>query len=932
MDTPLDPMEESDTQARTANGDLPKKDVHEQAQRSRDLVVRVHAPLSPPSPRPDVRWRRVLLPVAGGLALILLAAAVVAGIALFFPASPAPSSAESTAPVDSLGPTVASAVAVNERAIDVVFSESIDPNTVDPGDFAVNTGLAVSGAVLRPDGRTVRIGSDLQKPGFPYAVGCVAGSVNDTHGNGNIEPNIAKFAGFGSTGGTLRVTHAPLKDRPNSSIAKRPSDAAAVEAYRLAAVGGDVQVNGITLRGIDSGDALYSDVAEVWLFGDNGDGALRTDGSDRQLSQNRAFTGSRSGSTVTFGDIQLNIPMGTHIDVWVVLRIGPMARSGRSVGIALRDGDIRTSAGRVAPFGRLTSSANGNTLVVDASGPVMEAAQAVDNSHVDVTFTDVLDPTTVNRNDFYVNSVRPNRASLQQDGHTVRLTVSRPIDVKTVKIAYSFGALQDLAGNPSMAGGSFTILGYAARSGSQDTTAPSVAGMVTATTGTVAPHVAMINWNSSFDSNGVAGYRVWRSSNPATDFAAIGTTSTAPFPDRMGIPGVTYYYRVTAFDTNQNESGISAPSNGVMATWTVVPHKQSYGSGNACDLCHVPHQAVTARGLFRGVDASTTGETSIRFDCHDGSAAAADVRNGAVDSFSLASGHSIENRGDDGDLTDQCSDCHSTHRDPSGRPGLWRDSVGGVKLTGRGDQWCLACHKDGATWSGSGYPDPSAPTRDSVGYPILGTFPGGSVYLDPSKNAHALIASTAPGPDATGCLLCHSAHRGVNAYDGLRAEFRPPAAATLASDQTSGTYAAACLGCHGGDPSWVATGATDIARFVTGPRSGNSGHRILTGGGNLPIGSPLPCYDCHDPHGSARGNQRMLADSLNGSLETSSASGVRAFCLSCHTSSDGMVLEERVLDLGGGLFEHAVRGPAPRWRRRTRRRERAAPAGVRRRS
>lgn len=209
MDTPLDPMEESDTQARTANGDLPKKDVHEQAQRSRDLVVRVHAPLSPPSPRPDVRWRRVLLPVAGGLALILLAAAVVAGIALFFPASPAPSSAESTAPVDSLGPTVASAVAVNERAIDVVFSESIDPNTVDPGDFAVNTGLAVSGAVLRPDGRTVRIGSDLQKPGFPYAVGCVAGSVNDTHGNGNIEPNIAKFAGFGSTGHTARHPRAP---------------------------------------------------------------------------------------------------------------------------------------------------------------------------------------------------------------------------------------------------------------------------------------------------------------------------------------------------------------------------------------------------------------------------------------------------------------------------------------------------------------------------------------------------------------------------------------------------------------------------------------------------------------------------------------------------------------------------------------------------
>ena len=70
--------------------------------------------------------------------------------------------------------------------------------------------------------------------------------------------------------------------------------------------------------------------------------------------------------------------------------------------------------------------------------------------------------------------------------------------------------------------------------------------------------------------------------------------------------------------------------------------------------------------------------------------------------------------------------------------------------------------------------------------------------------------------DQGDCLYCHAAHRGANAYDGLKATFRPTTAATLAADQTQGTYASLCFTCHGGvTPSGFATAPVDIKRFVT---------------------------------------------------------------------------------------------------------------------
>jgi len=345
--------------------------------------------------------------------------------------------------------------------------------------------------------------------------------------------------------------------------------------------------------------------------------------------------------------------------------------------------------------------------------------------------------------------------------------------------------------------------------------------------------------------------------------------------------------------------------------YAASPHSEYNSTTAYCAACHKPHQAATTRGLF-AIEPTVTPVTEqmLCFKCHDGTASRTNVKNGPVNSFDGNSGHVLEHlEADDPllDLTNNCSSCHYPHYDWQIKPRLPQATINGAAVTGANNSWCLACHNDGNDWYGPGYPGVSAPVREADGYPVEGTFPGATVYLDPARNAHASIpASTVLDPmvpvgappsaswEATrvvgDCLWCHSAHRGVSDYDSLVSEFRPSTADS--ADQVEGRYAQACFDCHGGAADWVAKGATNIKQFATaaGPRAG---HRVKTGGGTLPAGAPLPCYECHNPHGSANGNVKLLSDALGGSLapttttDAAYASRVREFCFTCHSTSDG---------------------------------------------
>jgi predicted CXXCH cytochrome family protein len=343
-----------------------------------------------------------------------------------------------------------------------------------------------------------------------------------------------------------------------------------------------------------------------------------------------------------------------------------------------------------------------------------------------------------------------------------------------------------------------------------------------------------------------------------------------------------------------------------------VPHAPFGADTALCGECHSSHGAGSARGLLRdrGDSGQQVTQVGLCYTCHDGGAAT-NVKTGSA-SFGSASGHSVEERGTDDpgrDLTDECSDCHYPHEDPATLPRIPRSEINGVPVSEAGTGWCLACHDDSQSWyvslTATPYPALSSPLEGDDGYPVLGRFPGASVYSDAGLNAHVSIpASMAPDPIVPGmettrsagdCLYCHSAHRGASVYDSLVATYSTPAAAL--ADTVDGDYAAVCFRCHAdsSEAEILFAGIPDIKSLATGDAV-DSGHTIRSGGAAYEPGAPLPCYECHNPHGSSRNNTMNVSDALGQNLDPrdpadtanvgASKEKVRQFCFSCHVTHD----------------------------------------------
>ncbi|MDA3935732.1 MAG: hypothetical protein PF636_02540, partial [Actinomycetota bacterium] len=901
--------------------------------------------------------------------------------------------------VDNTGPAMVSAIALDDTHADVVFSEDLDGASIAAGDFTI-AGISVTAAVLDgTDSTLVHLTTSAQGSGTSYTVQAAAGLVDDAYGNGNALTS-ANFTGFADAG-TLSVSQGADAGHPSTQQDIGVSTVAVVDELVWSASGGDVTVGQVVVRGLDTGNALTSNISAVRLFVDNGDGVF-VDGPDVQLGSTQTFAVDASGSTVTFGSLGYVVPDGLSRDVWIVYTVSAAAADGDTLGSRVDNGDITAATGSVNGFTDVISADAGQTLAVDAAnpaadttdplssatltgltkqisgtasdgtgsgidsvvvsiarsggtfwngsawvgvevwnvaagtanwtydwaldagqnsdytytitaratdnvgligtdltpvtnvtvdneGPSIASASALDTTTVDVVFDEDLDPATIAPSgvDVSIPGLTVSAAVLQGDSRTLRLTTSAQVPGQSYTAAVAEGNVTDVLSNAGLVS-SAGFLGYGATS---DTTPPSIPSSVEATSGALPPTVALATWAASSDDVGVSGYKVWRSLTTNGIYVALGTTTGLSFSDDTGIPGEDYYYKVTAFDASGNVSGFSSVAGPIIATWTQAPHATYSVGGNLCRLCHDPHEAAIQSSLMRNTGDEPT-ESSVCFACHDGQGASTNIKAGADNSFALASGHSLEETSTMPDLTNRCSSCHGPHSNYNGLPFLPKSSVNGVSVTSADNTWCLACHNDTNDWYGAGYPPAATPTRDAIGYPVSGTFPGETTYADPTANAHVSIPASATAETVAGdCLYCHAAHRGANDYDGLNEEYRPTSAATLADDQANGTYAESCFTCHGGTlRSEFTTMPVDIKQFVTAG-SLNAGHRIKTAGGTLPVGAPLPCYDCHNPHGSTRGNSSLLADELGQSLDTTSDAGVRSLCFSCHTSSDAKIWE-----------------------------------------
>ena len=361
-----------------------------------------------------------------------------------------------------------------------------------------------------------------------------------------------------------------------------------------------------------------------------------------------------------------------------------------------------------------------------------------------------------------------------------------------------------------------------------------------------------------------------------------------------------------------------------------------------CNACHAPHQARVERSLLsvpgsKVATATPLTESLICYTCHGTTDITEwDIETGSANSFSTAmtSGHSLEDVTDPDttvDLTNSCTGCHGVHGDPASRANLPAneevvDTTPDTVIDPDDPRtWCLSCHNGTHSWYATDVPTPVTPyedliqdpTRNASHYPTLGTFPGST------SNATYLASTHATGIDANtvqslvtvptetvtreqgDCLWCHASHRSTAAYDGLLAEYRASTdddAPGGTSSLTVGEYAQACFECHGNstgdvykpaltytDTYWETTaGAPDIYQYVSDTSSTRSGHQIYSPEAYYAVGSPLPCYECHNPHGSKNGNALMISDALGSSLDpTASAVENRYFCFACHTTLDG---------------------------------------------
>ena len=174
-------------------------------------------------------------------------------------------------------------------------------------------------------------------------------------------------------------------------------------------------------------------------------------------------------------------------------------------------------------------------------------------------------------------------------------------------------------------------------------------------------------------------------------------------------------------------------------------------------------------------------------------------------------------------------------------------------------------------------------------------------YYSPHRNDPDM-----PKKDASNyglCRNCHNPHGASNYFDMLDTAYLNIQGAQIGGRPSNYQL---CFECHS------TTGPADmdqenkyIADYYDQSVNNDqqSGHQIKTTQGYVTAGDKLPCYDCHNPHGS-RGNDGVNPNAYLISDQRSDWSGldstktsnyqVRKFCFGCHKSSDNQ---------GGGEVE-----------------------------
>lgn len=274
-----------------------------------------------------------------------------------------------------------------------------------------------------------------------------------------------------------------------------------------------------------------------------------------------------------------------------------------------------------------------------------------------------------------------------------------------------------------------------------------------------------------------------------------------------------------------------------------------------------------------------------------------------------------------------CNHCHDMHSLETGESpypyALFAENANGLCYTTSGTS---PCHQaipsnypaDEQMRIPEGFPDAGYFEYNSAGSKIWGVeyrarwtgqvlydnsgMVGGTHFFSPHRNDPDMPLRDPYG--AGSCLNCHNPHGSENPFDMLVAPYRGIGGfdePTVPSNYTL------CFDCHSNrGPGGMDETSKRIEDFYNSAinSDGYAGHQIrmdpdvaISWPSHIRAGDKLPCYDCHNPHGSRGYNgeganaflisdQRQgwsnLTDTLNDPVQT------RRFCFGCHIPSDGV--------------------------------------------